>query len=164
MKLRNPIREFKTLQALFTGAETQARTLGDELPGPEHLLLAAMDLEDGSAARACASVGLNSESLRAAIGREHDAALAAVGIHADPSVSAAIEQTTPAGVFRATGQAQESFQRALAVMRESGARALIGAHVVLAVAELEHGTAARALDACGIDRSLLREAAIAEMG
>ena len=152
------------MQALFTGAEAHARALGDELPGPEHLLLAALDLEDGSAARACASVGLNSESFRAAIGREHDAALATVGIHAEPSASTAIEQTTPAGVFRSTGQAQEAFQRAVAVMRESGARALLGAHVVVAVAELEHGTAARALEACGIDRSQLRDAALAEMG
>lgn len=164
MKLRNPIREFKTMQALFAGAEAHARALGDELPGPEHLLLAALDLEDGSAARACASVGLDPEAFGAAIGREHDAALAALGIHTEPSASAAIEQTTPAGMFRSTGQAQEAFQRAVAVMRESGARALIGAHVVVAVAELEHGTAARALDACGIDRSQLRDAAMAEVG
>lgn len=164
MKLRNPIREFKTMQALFTGAAAHARALGDELPGPEHLLLAAMDLQDGSAAQACASVGLDPEALGAAIAREHDAALAAVGIHTEPSVSTAIEQTTPAGVFRSTGQGQEAFQRAITAMRESGARALMGAHVVVAVAEMEHGTAARALDACGINCSHLRDAAIAEMG
>jgi ATP-dependent Clp protease ATP-binding subunit ClpA len=164
VKLRNPIREFKTMRALFTGAEAHARALGDELPGPEHLLLAALDLEDGSAARACAGVGLDCESFRAAIGREHDAALAALGIHTEPSASAAIGRTTPAGMFRSTGQAQEAFLRAGAMMRESGARALLGAHVVVAVAELEHGTAARALEACGVDRTRLRDAAIAEMG
>lgn len=152
------------MQALFLGAEAHARALGDELPGPEHLLLSALDLEDGSAVRICAGVGLDPASFRATLRREHDAALATVGICAGPSVSAAMEQTTPAGVFRSTGQGREAFQRTLAVMRESGARALIGAHVVVAVAELEHGTVVRALDANGIDRGELRDAAIAEIG
>jgi hypothetical protein len=41
---------------------------------------------------------------------------------------------------------------------------LRGAHVVAAICDLEHGTAARALAALGVDRDRLREASHAEAG
>ncbi|MBK6300079.1 MAG: hypothetical protein IPF40_03180 [Actinomycetales bacterium] len=47
MGLFNAGRDVRTINALLTGAEREARRGGDALPGPEHLLLSALDLADG---------------------------------------------------------------------------------------------------------------------
>jgi hypothetical protein len=56
---------------------------------------------------------------------------------------------------------QTAFQKAGDLAREDGTW-LGGAHVVAAVAGLEHGTAARALRAMGVDRGQLAAAAASE--
>ncbi|MGZ8476106.1 MAG: Clp protease N-terminal domain-containing protein, partial [Candidatus Limnocylindria bacterium] len=42
----------RTIKKLLTDAEVEARAMGEAEPGAEHLLLAALDLPDGSARRA----------------------------------------------------------------------------------------------------------------
>ncbi|WP_336033625.1 Clp protease N-terminal domain-containing protein [Geodermatophilus sp. FMUSA9-8] len=162
MGLLTAVRDVRTIKQLLTTAEAEARAGGEDTPGAEHLLLAATALPDGTAGRALARVGVEPQRLRAAVEEAHAGALAAVGIDAGPAPAAPALQAAPAGAFRSTPQAQQVFQDAVALAKGRGR--LTGAHVVAAAARLEHGTAARALAALGVDRDRLRAAAEAEAG
>ena len=161
MGLVDAVRDVRTIKRLLTGAEAEARTAGEDVPGPEHLLLAAAALPDGTALRALARVGVDPQGLRAAVEEAHAGALAAVGVEAGHSPAAAALQGPAGGPFRSTPQAQQVFQGAVALAKPSRLR---GAHVVAAAARLERGTVPRALAALGVDRDRLREAAHAEAG
>lgn len=165
MGLLNAGHEMRTINALLAGAEREARRRGQDLPGPEHLLLSAVELSDGTAARALDRFGVDAASLRAAIDQVHTDALADMGIQAPrpPDDNARAGLSGPAsGAFRSTPQARQVFRDAV-TLSKSGARSrLLGAHVVAAVCALEQGTGVRALHALGVDRAQLREAALAE--
>jgi ATP-dependent Clp protease ATP-binding subunit ClpA len=167
LKLRNPVRDVRTIKRLLTGAEAEALDAGESVPGAEHLLLSALALPDGSARRAFERVGAEPDGLRAAIAAQHADALRAIGIEPpdDSALDAAIAgQRPPAeGVFRSNASAQSAFQAASKLAR-SGSAPLAGGHVVAAVAEMEHGAAARALKVMGIDRTELAAAAREEVG
>jgi ATP-dependent Clp protease ATP-binding subunit ClpA len=162
MNPMNAIRDMRTIKQLLTDAEAVARAMGDEMPGAEHLLLAAMDLPDGSAPRMLDRFGVDRERLRAAIVEQHGAALAEVGIPPELGASPALEPA-PSRLYHSAPSAQEAFQAASTLARGSRER-LSGAHVVAAVAGMEHGTAARTLELLGIDRAALANAAHAEQG
>ena len=165
MGLVTAVRDMRTIKQLLTAAEAEARRGGEETPGPEHLLLAATSLPEGTAARALERFGVDAQQLRAAIEEIHERALAAVGVETEPgSPGTAGLHSSPSGVFRSTPQAQQVFQEAVALSKSVKPAGLTGAHVVASVSRLEHGTAARALDALGVDRDRLREAAYAEAG
>lgn len=163
MGLASAVRDMRTIKRLLTEAEAEARRGGEEAPGPEHLLLAATSLPDGTAARALQRVGVDPQRLRTAIEEAHQGALAAIGIEvAHRSGGAAGLRSRATGAFRSTPQAQQVFQAAVALSKSAKPYRLKGAHVVAAATRLEHGTAARALAALGVDRGRLREAACAE--
>lgn len=159
MSPRSPIRDARTIKLLLESAEGLARAGGESEPGPEHLLLAALDLPDGGARRAFARVGAEPDGLAAAVEAHHAEALASVGI---ASGGTAVAAAPPArGLFRSTGAAQEVFRTAGRLARDRRVP-LGGAHVVEAVAAAAHGTAAAAVARLGIDRVALRDAARAE--
>ena len=165
MGLVNAVRDMRTIKRLLTEAEAEARSGGEQTPGPEHLLLAATALPDGTAARALERVGVDPQRLRTAIEEAHASALAAVGIEVEHRAGGASGLRSPAaGVFRSAPQAQQVFQEAVALSKSTKPSGLKGAHVVAATTRLEHGTAARALAALGVDRDRLRDAARAEAG
>jgi ATP-dependent Clp protease ATP-binding subunit ClpA len=83
MGLSNAVRDMRTIKRLLTRAEAEARSGGEQTPGPEHLLLAATTLPDGTAARALERVGVDPQRLRTAIEEAHACALAAVGIEVE---------------------------------------------------------------------------------
>ena len=164
MGVLDAVRDVRTIKQLLTEAEAEARRDGEEVPGPEHLLLAATTLPDGTAARALARVGADGPGLRTAIEQVHTGALAGAGVGAERGLGATAELESPAGgAFRSTPQAQRVFQQAVALSKATSGR-LQGAHVVAAVCDLRHGTVARALTALGVDRERLREAALGELG
>lgn len=156
------LRDMRTIGRLLTDAEQVARRMGDERPSAEHLLLAALTLPDGTAAGALQRIGVDADTLAQAIRDEHAAGLVAAGI--DASTAAAMSADRPvtptmgSGVYRSNPSAQELFQAAGAAARSARQR-LAGAHVVLAAADLEQGTLARALQRLGVDRAALRSAA-----
>ncbi|SOE02345.1 Clp protease N-terminal domain-containing protein [Blastococcus haudaquaticus] len=165
MGLVTAVRDMRTIKQLLTAAEAEARRAGEETPGPEHLLLAATSLPEGSAARALERFGVDPQQLRTAIEEIHERALAAVGVEAEHgSPGAAGLHSSPTGAFRSTPQAQQVFQEAVALSKSAKRGGLTGAHVVAAISRLEHGTVVRALAALGVDRDRLREAAYAEAG
>lgn len=167
MRLPNPIREIRTVSKLLTGAEAEANKMGETLPGAEHLLLSALALPDGSARRAFERLGADPDELRSAIAGQYDDALRAIGIEPmsddalDAEAGAAV--TSAKGVFRLTASAQTVFRAAVDLAKLERPSRLIGAHVVAAVARMEHGTAARALRAMRVDRHELAVAAQQEL-
>jgi ATP-dependent Clp protease ATP-binding subunit ClpA len=165
VRLPNPVREVRTIDRLLTGAEAQARRLGDDLPGAEHLVLSALELPDGTARAAFARVGADPDAFADAITAQHAAALRAVGI----SVAAAPVPPVPpepvrSGPLRTDASCRAAFQEAVRLARSERPSRLRGAHVLLAVAGMEHGTAARALEGMGVARDALAAAARTELG
>lgn len=77
IKLR--LNEMKTINQLIPGADAQANALGEETAGAEHYVLAALELEEGSAKRVFAALNINAENYRDAINKQYDQALDAVG-------------------------------------------------------------------------------------
>jgi hypothetical protein len=163
MSFIRPIREFRTIRQLLEGAERVAHDSGEELPGAEHLLMAALALPDGTATGAFGRLGVDPEGLPGAIRSQHADALRAVGI--DPGEAGPLEVPVPdgRGVFRATPAGQAAFRRAVELSGTSKPRRLLGAHVVVAVCEMEHGTVARSLRHLGVDREELAAAARVEL-
>ncbi|HSI99664.1 MAG TPA: Clp protease N-terminal domain-containing protein, partial [Patescibacteria group bacterium] len=92
------LRDMRTIGRLLTDAETIARRMGDERPGAEHLLLAAMELPDGTAAQALGRLGLEADQLARAIRDEHAAGLVAAGI--DASTAAEMSADRPVAPAR----------------------------------------------------------------
>ena len=164
MRLKNPFRDMRTISLLLEGAEAEANRAGESTPGAEHLLLAALELPDGTARRAFERVGADPSALRQAIEDQHAEALRAIGIDAEAEPDSA-EAVAPRahGVYRSTASAQSAFQAAGRLARESRTQ-LVGAHVVLAIADMQHGTAIQAVRRLGIDGDALAVAAREEAG
>jgi len=154
--------DMRTIKRLLTDAERIAREMGEEEPGAEHLLLSAIGLPDGSAARALAAVGTDDARIRAALQEEQAEALVSIGVPRE--AAEAMSTPTPLGpagaplMYGAGPTAREVFQEAGRLARASKQR-LAGAHVVVAVAALSRGTLPRVLDRLGIDRQRLADAA-----
>lgn len=149
----------RTVKAVMLGAEQHADDLGDSSTGPEHLLLAAIDLPDGDARRAFDRIGVDPGAVRAAIIDTHVQALRALGIEPVPEDR----------LGRGTTKRRERFNKtAVSTIRRAGAESkrdrsrAFGLHVVAAVAQLEHGTAPRALRGMGVDLDELLVAARTE--
>ncbi|MGZ8686798.1 MAG: Clp protease N-terminal domain-containing protein [Gaiellaceae bacterium] len=167
MKLADPVREMRTIKELLEGAEAESRRVGESMPGPEHLLLAALALPDGSARRVFERLGVDPDELRPAIAAQHAEALRAIGIALvdDEALDAASADSMPParGLYRTTAPAQAAFRAAVDLAKTRKPSRLVGAHIVAAVAELEHGTAARTLRSMGIERHALAIAARQEL-
>lgn len=165
-QLKHRFLSMRTLSQLCTQAEVHARASGQAAPGAEHFLLAAIDLPDGSARRAFESIGAAPAAVRSAIEQQYRNALQGLGLglglgNAALPQAAALEPHAP-GFYRAQPSGQELMQ-ALARTRKDQGGPLLGAHVVLAVAAMSQGVAARTLRAMGIDAARLAAAAQAQV-
>lgn len=160
-RIRRRRDDLVTVSALLKGAEAAARADGTARPGAEHLLLAALDLPDGTATAAFRAAGLDPTGLGGAIAAQHAAALAAFGI-ADPEPALPGPEGEPAGLYRGDASLEPVLRSAAAAVKRDRIH-LSGAHIVEAVAALEQGTAPRALAALGADRSALARAAREEL-
>lgn len=155
-RLRRARADVSTMNGLLPAAERLARDEGLERPGAEHVLLAALDLDDRIAAAAFAEVGLDRAAVHGALRELHAEALRSIGVVAD---DAAIDVSLPTaapptGLYRAEASARDLFQRSVAIARADGGP-LTSGHVVLAALEAPRGAAARALDHLGLDRERL---------
>ena len=86
MGLKDAVQDMGTITLLLTRAESEARRSGDTEPAPEHLLLAATTLPDGTASRALAVVGVSAARLRTAIDHAHAAPLGESVLSSQPAV------------------------------------------------------------------------------
>jgi ATP-dependent Clp protease ATP-binding subunit ClpA len=154
--------EMATIKEVLTSAESLAYEMGDKEPGSEHLLLAAIDLPDGLARRTFEQVGADPDGFATAIVRQHEAALAAAGIESPnkPPTHIPASDRKPMNLGPS---ARSAFQRATKLAKTYRPASFGGAHIVIAVAEQEQGTAVRALAGMGVDRGRLRDAAIEQL-
>lgn len=163
MPLTHQLNELDTIRRLLEGSELIARAAGDDLPGSEHLLLAALALPDGTARAAFVRAGVDPDGFAAAIAQQHDDALRAVGIDAGGVRLADAPPPPSSRAFRATPSAQHAFRRAVELSARPKPRHLRGAHVVAAVCESDQGSAARAIRRLGVEPAILGAAAMTEL-
>ena len=142
--------DMKNLSTLLTEAERQAELLGDGLPGAEHLVLAALELDESSAREL---LGVDADQFRAAIVAGHASALASAGITVNENELSPAKSRSP--LYRSEASAEEVLRRTRILAKKDGVR-FQAAYVVRAAAEREHGTVARALATLGIDRESLK--------
>jgi ATP-dependent Clp protease ATP-binding subunit ClpA len=163
-KLKTRATAMKTIAALLTQAEEIARSGGAERPAAEHLVMAALQLPDGTAARTLERLGSSAADFSAALEAQEAEDLERIGVRADSDrIGSELPQPSePSGVYRSEPSAQQLFQAAGDDARRGGG-AMVGAHVLRAATSLEHGPTARALRRMGIDRTELRAAASAEI-
>ncbi len=156
-KLRRARADLATMNTLFPAAERIARDDGVEQPGAEHLLLAALDLDD-IATNALSAFDVDEVDLRAAIVVQHDEALRAIGVIADDNAITAALPTSgrPSGPYRSQGSLQTAFQHAVELAKRDSAP-LNSGYLLLAVTDAEHGTVERALRHLGVDPAQLRD-------
>jgi ATP-dependent Clp protease ATP-binding subunit ClpA len=163
--LRRAMADMRTMNTLLPAAERIARSEGVDAPAAEHLVLASLDLPDGSARRALQDAGADADRLRGALAAQHDAALRAVGVSVDHAALDAALPGVPAephGVYASQPSAQALFQR-VRLLANADHAPLYSAYVLLAAAELEHGTIPRALALLGITRDALATTARREL-
>ena len=147
------------IKTLCESAEAYALRDQQRQPGAEHFLLAALDLEDGTARLALEKAGAAPDDLANAIERQYTDALESIGLSVGSIGGAAPSAATHPrpGLYQASASGQDLMQ-VLATTRRHHAP-LLGAHIVAIVAGMPHGIAARALRGMGVDLQVLRSAA-----
>jgi ATP-dependent Clp protease ATP-binding subunit ClpA len=146
-------KDIATLSTVLSTADREAHALGDPMSGAEHVVLAALQLDDDSARTA---LGVTADEFRAAITAVHASALEQLGI--DPTAALSSPIPEPTGLHRSTASAQEVIQRTRLIHKAHKPSALKAVYFVQAAAELEQGTAARVFESLGIDRAALAAA------
>lgn len=155
MPLTTARHDIRLIADLLTTAENEARALGDPEPGAEHLLIASLLVDDASARTA---LGFEAAAARDALRAVHADALSAAAV-VDSASDASLPRAR--GLYRSRVSTRDVFRRAKSLARRSPT-GLRSAHVLIALAEREHGTAARVLTQLGVERDALIAAATAE--
>ena len=143
------LHDMRTIKNLLTVAEREAHDLGDEQPGAEHWCWRPSLSTTGPRSSSSGSPGSSSGQRSRAV---HATALEGLGIAPPAGPHPGAEAR---GVYRSSDSAQEVFQRARVLAKDSRPAGLLGRHVVLAALEREHGTVARAIAVLGLDRAAL---------
>jgi ATP-dependent Clp protease ATP-binding subunit ClpA len=165
MKRRDRMYDIRFMQSLFPAAEAEAASMGEEEPGAEHLVLAALDFQEGSARRVFERVGGDPDRFRAALVEHREEALRSVGVDgawADGGEPLLPPPGRPSTVYRSAPSAREVFPKVVTLVKRDKSR-LSGAYVLLAVSQSEHGNTAGALARMGIDRDEIARAAQSEI-
>ena len=89
MRRKNRMYDIRFMQSLFPAAEAEAAAVGEREPGAEHLILASLEFQEGSARRVFERVGVDPDRFRDAVVAQYAAALRSIGIDED---AAAITQ------------------------------------------------------------------------
>ena len=158
MTRRSQMYDIRFMQSLFPAAEAEAAAMGEKEPGAEHLILATLGFQEGSARRVFERVGADPDQFRDAVASQHAAALRSIGI--DEQIPPPPER--PNRVYRGAPSARHVFPEVVKLVKRDKSR-LSGAYILLVASQMEFGTTARALDEMGVDRDELATAAQAEV-
>lgn len=159
--VKRRLRDVRTLATLCKRAEEIAHEQGRAKPGSEHFILAALALPDRTAAGAFQQLGLTEEKFREALHSQRVDALRAVGV----TVPETAFSTTPVGrvpesrLYEAEPSGQALVKRLYDAREARGGRTLLGADVVLAVAQENHTPSSRAFHWLGVSKTALANAA-----
>jgi ATP-dependent Clp protease ATP-binding subunit ClpA len=167
--LINPLKrikqDMKNISVLCQEAEKYAHINGEEKPGAEHFLMAALQLPDGSAKRVFDRLDIDPLDINQAIKAQHVDALHNTGLD-DESIAKNLEYTEITNpklkLFDTTPSGQAVLQN-LYQLNKKRKTPLIGAHVLEVIASMKYGIAARTLTAMGIDNVMLKVAIADEL-
>lgn len=156
-------RDMKTIAKLVPGADEQARAMGEEKPGAEHFVLSALKLEDGTAMRVFSKLGIDYKKFQNAIKTQYDEALGSIGINSE-SINIEPEPIKPNKTFLESQPSGQDLMKSLfKLKKEDKQRPLLGAHVLIVAASIEHGVVPRAFKSLEIDTELLAKTAMEEL-
>lgn len=154
--LRVRFQDMRTIARLCTAAENIARAE----PGSEHLVLASLDLPDGTSRDAFARLGVSREAFAEAIQSQFADALGSVGLQVPAAEAVPQTSEKPRGMlYRAAPSGQALIERMVHSPRREAREPLAGADILLAAAEEQFSIAARAFARLGIQRGQLTAAA-----
>ncbi len=157
--------DMKNISVLCREAERHAHINGDEKPGAEHFLLAALELPDDSAQRIFSRLNIDPSRINQAIKNQHINALHTAGLD-DESIEENLKYTeitnSKLKLYDTTPSGQAVLQT-LYQFNKKRNTPLIGAHVLEVIASMKYGIAARTLTAMGIDNAVLRIAIAEEL-
>ncbi len=160
---KKPIQDIRTMNALFPAAELEAKRMGVKKPGTEHLVVAAVELPEGSARRAFERAGVDPGEFRVGIVRlRDDSTRTAGGAHIDDPDEGTPEPEPSLMPTRKSPSAQTVFKAVVDLVREEKSP-LYGAFVVMVAAGDSYGTTAQVLRSMGVDPAVLVAAARAEI-
>lgn len=145
-----------TMNRLLPEAERIARQQGDEFPSAEHLVAAALSLDDGIAAAVLTAHAVDQDRWLDAVRQQHQDALGSIGVTVNDSIldRHAPEPGPATGPLRSQEPLQEAFQRAVSLAKQDNST-LTSGHVLLAAIQPDHGTVPRTLARLGLDRTAL---------
>lgn len=157
-------RDMKTISKLIQGADEQAHMMGEEKPGAEHFVLSALKLEDGTAQRTFDRLEIDSKKIQDAVKTQYEEALSSVGISQE-AIEIDPEPIESNKVFHDSQPSGQNLMKALyALKKEDKNLPLLGAHVIIVAAKIEHGVVPRMFKVLGIERELLAKIAKEELG
>ena len=160
--LKRRFQDARTLTKLCKSAEDLARENGRARPSSEHFVLAALELPDGTAQETFGCLSLTKSGFIAAVEAQRANALAAVGVTAIPSpTTPSVQELLPPKekLYQAEPSGQSLVQRLYESRHARKGRMLLGADVLLAVAQEVNSSAGRAFQELGIGGPQLAEAA-----
>jgi len=149
---RRPIEDIRIMDRLFAGTEAETAALGDAEPGPEHLVLSALELPEGSARRAFERLGADPDGFRTSL-----AELRGVAPCPDPP-----EPTRSRHPVRLGPRGRDLFPRVVELVRADKSR-IYGAYVLLVAANMGDGTIEQVLERMHVEPQALAAAARAEV-
>ncbi|MBW9270340.1 MAG: Clp protease N-terminal domain-containing protein [Candidatus Thiodiazotropha sp. (ex. Lucinisca nassula)] len=133
--------------------------MGEERPGAEHFVLSALNLEDGTARRTFERLGTDSGKFQAAVEKQYSEALSHIGID-PPSLDIRPEPLAISKTFQESqASGQDLMKKLFDLKQKDKQHPLLGAHVLCAVADMQHGVVSRAFKVMGIKpEQLIRSA------
>lgn len=163
--LKKRFRDARTLKTLLEAAERHANLEGQKEPGAEHLVMAALEMPDGTARKAFERIGASTTKFHKAVAQQYLEALRNTGMEfsAVPSFSDAQPVTPEKGTYKAQASAQALMQKLTETKPFANALPLLSADILLAATDGEHTITMRALRVMGVDRTALIEALRAEI-
>lgn len=139
---------------IVRAAESEAHALGATSVEAEHLLLALAADERSPVGALLAGSGLSHDELVAALEREVERSLAAVGVAASDFATADLP-SAPRRRLRFGASAKRALERAVRGAAARGDGQLVAAHLLLGLLRAEMGTVPRALAVAEVDRIAL---------
>jgi hypothetical protein len=161
MNRRNRVYDLRFMRAMFATAEAEALAAGEREPGAEHLVVACLGFQEGSARRVFERLGADPESFKTAVTDQHAAATRASGLDNDAAETDGWQSDAPPRprrVMRMAPSAREVFPEVVRIAKQEKSP-LSGAYVLMVAARFERGITARALAAMGLDPGVVVAAA-----
>jgi ATP-dependent Clp protease ATP-binding subunit ClpA len=163
--LKYKLQDMGTITDLAKKAEDYAHRNGEEIPGAEHFLLAALSLPDATARNVFERLGADPERFESAINEQYHDALRSVGIEANPELfekEEALLRKEKRKLYHAKPSVQDLMKKLVSLESKKN-MPLLGAHIVEVLAANEQGVAARAFKTMGIDAAALMSAVADEL-